>query len=76
MSTEQLIPLAVMPVVLVLVLLRNRRKRRLRPHLMWIMPVIVVPLIGLGLWGSQFAPDAEDSDSLPRTSADDADEHG
>jgi len=53
-----MIPLAVIPVMLVLVLLRNRRKRTLRPHLLWIMPAVVVPLIGLGVWGSQYAPEA------------------
>ncbi len=58
MSKEQLIPLAVIPVVLVLVLLRNRRRRVLKPQLLWVMPAIVVPLIGLGVWGSAYAPDA------------------
>lgn len=58
MSTEQLIPLAVIPVVLVLVLLRSRRRRTLRPRFLWVMPAVVLPLIGLGLWGSQYAPDA------------------
>jgi hypothetical protein len=52
MSPQQLIPLAVIPVVIVLVLLRNRRKRVLRPNLLWVMPAIVAPLILLGVWGS------------------------
>lgn len=52
MSTEQLIPLIVIAVVLPLVLLRNRRPRTLRPQWMWVMPVIVVTLIGFGLWAS------------------------
>ena len=56
MSTQQWIPLAVIPVVLIIVLLRNRQKRMLRPNLMWIMPAIVVPLIGLGLWGEHMRP--------------------
>jgi hypothetical protein len=55
MPTEQLIPLVVMAVVLPLVLLRNRRPRTLRPKWMWVMPVIVVVLIGFGLWGMTFA---------------------
>jgi quinol-cytochrome oxidoreductase complex cytochrome b subunit len=50
-STEQLIPLIVIAVVLPLVLLRNRRPRTLRPEWMWVAPVIVVALIGFGLWG-------------------------
>lgn len=51
MSTEQLIPLIVVAVVLPLVLLRNRRPRTLRPEWMWVAPLIVVALIGFGLWG-------------------------
>lgn len=65
MSSQHWIPLAVIPVVLVLVLLRNRRRRVLRPQLLWIMPAIVGPLILLGVWGSTravgaspFGPDA------------------
>lgn len=52
MSPQQWIPLAVVPVVLVLILLRNRRRRVLRPNLLWVMPAIVGPLILLGVWGS------------------------
>ena len=52
MSPQQWIPLAVIPIVLVLILLRNRRRRVLRPNLLWVMPAIVGPLILLGVWGS------------------------
>lgn len=52
MSPQQWIPLAVVPVVLVLILLRNRRRRVLRPNLLWVMPAIVGLLILLGVWGS------------------------
>lgn len=52
MSTEQLIPLIVMAVVLPLVLLRNRRPRTLRPRWMWVVPAIIVLLIGSGLWAT------------------------
>jgi Protein of unknown function (DUF1453) len=58
MSPDKLIPLLVFPAVLVLVLLKNRRKRVLKPQLLWIMPAIVVPLIGLGIWGSSYSPRA------------------
>lgn len=51
MPTEQLIPLIVIAVVLPLVLLRNRRPRTLRPEWMWVLPLIIVALIGFGLWG-------------------------
>ena len=56
MAPEKLIPLAIIPIMLVLVLLKNRRKRVLKPQLLWIMPTIVVPLIGLGIWGSAQNP--------------------
>ncbi|KDP93540.1 hypothetical protein ER13_18060 [Brevundimonas sp. EAKA] len=58
MPPEKLIPLLVFPAVLVLVLLKNRRKRPLKPQFLWIMPAIVVPLIGLGIWGSTYSPRA------------------
>ncbi|MFN6981141.1 MAG: CcdC protein domain-containing protein [Brevundimonas sp.] len=58
MPPEKLIPLLVFPVVLVLMLLKNRRKRPLKPQFLWIMPAIVVPLIGLGIWGSTYSPRA------------------
>ncbi len=49
-----LIPL----VVLALVILRNGRARRLRVESLWIMPAIVVVLIGLALW-QQGAPSSQ-----------------
>lgn len=58
MPTEQLIPLIVIAVVLPLVLLRNRRPRTLRPKWMWVVPVLIVVLIGFGLWGMTFADPA------------------
>lgn len=57
MPTEQLIPLIVIAIVLPLVLLRNRRPRTLRPRWMWVVPAIIVTMIGLGLWATiQFDP--------------------
>jgi hypothetical protein len=49
-----LIPL----VVLALVVLRNSRARRLRVESLWIMPVMIVALIGLALW-QQGAPSSQ-----------------
>lgn len=63
MSPQQLIPLAVIPVAIVLVLLRNRRKRVLRPHLLWVVPAIVGPLILLGVWGTSRAVGAAPFDA-------------
>jgi len=49
-----LIPL----VVIVLVILRNSRARRLRVESLWIMPLVIVTLIGLALF-QQGAPSAQ-----------------
>lgn len=59
MSTEQLIPLIVLAVMIPLVLLRNRAPRTLQPEWLWVTPVILVTLIGFGLWGMQFAPEVD-----------------
>lgn len=56
MTTQQLIPLAIIPVVLVLALLRNRRRRVLRPEYLWVMPLIVTILIGAGIWATTQHP--------------------
>ncbi|HEY0599988.1 DUF1453 domain-containing protein [Brevundimonas sp.] len=61
MTIEQLIPLIVVAIVLPLVLLRNRKPRPLRPERMWIVPLLVVTMIGLGLW----APIHFDPDHVP-----------
>ncbi len=55
---EKLIPLLMIPIMLVVVLLKNRRKRVLKPQFLWVMPAIVLPLIGLGLWGMAQNPNA------------------
>lgn len=56
MTPEQIIPLAVIPVVLVLVLLRNSRPRVLRPQWMWVVPVLILFGIGAGLYFTPHAP--------------------
>ena len=56
MATEHLIPLLIIPVVLVLAVMRNRRKRELKPHLLWITPTIVTALILFGIWGMSMNP--------------------
>lgn len=61
MSQEQLIPLIVIAVVIPLVLLRNRRPRTLRPEFLWVSPLIIVLIIGGGL----FAINASGKGALP-----------
>ncbi|MEJ6790360.1 hypothetical protein BrevBR_12470 [Brevundimonas sp. BR2-1] len=36
---------------MIVILLRNRQKRTLRPELMWMMPTLWGALIAFGLWG-------------------------
>jgi hypothetical protein len=50
-STEQLAPLIALAIMLPLIVLRNRRPRTLRPQWLWVTPLIVVALIGFGMWG-------------------------
>lgn len=56
MASQHLIPLLIIPVVLVLAVLRNRRKRELKPHLLWVTPTIVTALILFGVWGMSMNP--------------------
>lgn len=60
MTPEQYAPLIGVAAALGLVILRNRRQRTLRPHLLWVTPLIVTVLIGFGLWATtqhpQFGP--------------------
>lgn len=60
MTPQTLGPMIGIGVALVIVLLRNRRKRTLRPHLLWVTPLVVTALIGVGLWANtqhpQFGP--------------------
>lgn len=56
MAPEQIIPLAVIPVVLILVLVRNRRPRTLHPQWMWVAPLLVMTGIGMGLYFTPHEP--------------------
>ena len=56
MSPQQYAPLLVILVLLPIILLRNRAPRTLRPKWMWVTPAVIVPLMGLALWGSSKQP--------------------
>ncbi|NJC41234.1 undecaprenyl pyrophosphate phosphatase UppP [Brevundimonas alba] len=56
MTTQQLIPLIAILIFLPLILLRNRKPRTLRLKWMWVTPALIVPLMGLALWGSSMDP--------------------
>lgn len=43
-------------IALPVILLRNRRPRILYPERMWVIPAIVVPLMGLAIWGTGMDP--------------------
>lgn len=51
MSPENLGPLIGIGVALLLIVLRNRRPRTLRPQWLWVAPLLVTVMIGFGLWG-------------------------
>ena len=56
MSPQTMGPLIGISVALIIILLRNRRKRTLRPHLLWVMPLLVTVAIGFGLWANTQHP--------------------
>ncbi len=56
MSAETYLPIAIPVVVLVVVLLRNRRPRPLVLGRIWIMPVVITLLIGMGLYFTPHEP--------------------
>ena len=56
MSPQTMGPLIGISVALIIILLRNRRKRTLRPHLLWVMPLLVTAAIGFGLWANTQHP--------------------
>lgn len=58
MSPQVLGPLIGLAIALPLIFLRNRRPRTLNPQWMWVMPAIIVPLMGLALWGTSMEPGA------------------
>ena len=61
MTPQQYGPLIGITIAVVVILLRNRRPRTLRPQWMWVMPLLVVVAIGFGLWGMSQAPGAPHS---------------
>ena len=56
MSPQTMGPLIGIGVALIVILLRNRRKRTLRPHLLWVMPLLITVAIGFGLWANTQHP--------------------
>ena len=56
MSPETYAPLIAIAIALPLILLRNRRPRTLHMKWMWVLPVLIVPLMGLALWGTSMDP--------------------
>jgi hypothetical protein len=59
MTPQQYGPLIGVGLAVIVILLRNRQKRTLRPELMWILPTLFGALIAFGLWGMRQAPGAD-----------------
>ncbi|NBB52410.1 DUF1453 family protein [Rhizobium sp. CRIBSB] len=49
-------PLIGLLVAVLVILLRNRRPRILHPERLWVLPAIIVPLMGLAIWGTSMDP--------------------
>lgn len=56
MTPEQYIPLLVILVMLPVIVMRNRRARTLRPRWMWVVPLLMIVLMGFAIWGTSFQP--------------------
>ena len=56
MSPQVLGPLIGLAIALPLIFLRNRKPRTLNPKWMWVMPTIIVPLLGFAIWGTSMDP--------------------
>lgn len=58
MNPQTVGPLIGIGVAVAMILLRNRQPRRLDPDRMWILPLIMITLLGFGIWGltTQFRP--------------------
>lgn len=61
MSPEQYGPLIGVGIALIVILLKGRKPRTLRPQWMWVVPLLITVLIGLGLWGMTYSPTADHS---------------
>jgi hypothetical protein len=57
MTPAQYGPLIGIAIALPLILLRNRKPRTLHVKWLWVMPAVIVPLMGLALWGTSLSPD-------------------
>ena len=56
MQPQTFIPIVVALAVAGLILVRNRQPRPLAPERMWIVPVLVLPMIGMGLYFTPHDP--------------------
>lgn len=61
MSPEQIGPLIGVGIALLVIMLKGRKPRTLRPQWMWVVPLLITVLIGLGLWGMTYSPAADHS---------------
>ena len=59
MSPEQYGPLIGVGIALLVILLKGRKPRTLRPQWMWVVPLLITVLIGFGLWGMSYSPGAD-----------------
>lgn len=59
MSPEQFGPLIGVGIALIVILLKGRKPRTLRPQWMWVVPLLITVLIALGLWSMTYSPTAE-----------------
>lgn len=61
MSPEQYGPLIGVGIALTVIMLKGRKPRTLRLQWMWVVPLLITVLIGLGLWGMMYSPTSDHS---------------
>jgi hypothetical protein len=58
MTPQQYIPIIAAGFALLMIVLRNRAPRTLRPQYLWVAPAIIVPLMAFAIWGTSMTPGA------------------
>lgn len=65
MGPQQYIPFIAVGLALVMIVLRNRAPRTLRPQYLWVAPAIIVPLMAFAIWGTSMTPGASHARFAP-----------
>ena len=65
MTPQTYIPIIAVGVAVVMMLLRNRSPRTLRPQFLWVVPVVITVAMGFAIWGTSMSPGANHTPFTP-----------